>query len=308
MQTDKDPYEPEQPEEVFSDEEEEPEAQPQEPVPHGVPQVTAGEDAAVSISVADLAYRIKSMDAVSCLLFGQRRVGKSFFLRWLLYYLTLLGKEYDAVFVFSGTAMNNQFNMVSRKFQWEKWDTDSAKVVEEIFQRQHDIVQHNSECSEESEMRKVPAVAIIFDDVFHSGDGALYHGFKSEMMSKIWFQGRHYNISAYLLVQSFKAMSRIRSNSDFLISFFPASHIIRKELRDNHLTIESTTPESVRAAERFMMKTWQGKHAAQVIDLASSAGRTRLSEFVYQCTAPPDEPPLFGMGHESHWQVDATNM
>ena len=185
------------------------------------------------------------------------RTGKSFFLRWLLYYLTLLGKEYDAVFVFSGTAMNNQFNMVSRKFQWEKWDTDSAKVVEEIFQRQHDIVQHNSECSEESEMRKVPSVAIIFDDVFHSGDGALYHGFKSEMMSKIWFQGRHYNISAYLLVQSFKAMSKIRSNSDILISFFPASHIIRKELRDNHLTIESTTPESVRAAERFMMKTWR---------------------------------------------------
>lgn len=267
---------------------------------------TKPDEEPVNISVADLAHRMNQLDSWTFYGFGMRRSGKSFFLRWLLYYQTLLGKEYDAVFVFSGTAMNNQFDMVPRKFQWERWNDESARIVEEIFNRQKDIVQHNSECTEESEMRTVPSVLLIFDDVFHSGDGALFQGFKAEMMSKIWFQGRHYNISSALLAQAMKSMSRIRSNSDIVASFFPSSHIIRKELRDHHLTVESTTPESVRAAERFMMKTWNGKHACQIIDLADSAGKRSLGGFVYSCTAPADDPPKFGMGHEDMWKVEGT--
>lgn len=310
MQNNEDPYEGEAPEEIFTSDDEE-----EEPVPAAVQapmqQQSAdpyAEDSPTEISVADLALRLKNLDSWTGYFYGARRTGKSFFTRWLLYYLTLLGKEYDAVFVFSGTAMNNQFSMVSRKFQWERWDNDAADVLEEVFSRQHDIVQHNSECTEESEMKKVPQILVIWDDVFHGGDGSLNLGKRGEIMTKVYTQGRHYSISCVLLGQDMKMCSRLRKNADVLLSFFPASHIIRKEMRDHHMTIESTTPDSVRAAERFMMKTWDGKHACQVVDLAGSAGQRKLSGFVYKCVAPPDDPPLFGMGHESHWQVDATNM
>ena len=74
-----------------------------------------------TISALDLAHRLVNSDIESPTIqvIGARRSGKSFYVRWLLYYMTALGKEYDLVLLFSGTISTGQWPMIPSKFQFE---------------------------------------------------------------------------------------------------------------------------------------------------------------------------------------------
>ena len=111
-------------------------------------------------------------------------------------------------------------------------------------------------------------------------------------------------MSVWLLSQTMKGFSRVRANSDLVINWRSPSHTQRKDLRDAHCTCKGTTPDDIRAADRFMEKCWKGKHGCQIIDLAGQHGRNQLAGYIYSCTAPADDVPTFGVSPACHWTVD----
>jgi len=68
---------------------------------YGIPE---NEPEPHDISALDLAHRLVNTDIESptVMVIGPRRSGKSFYVKWLLYHMTALGKEYDLVMLFSG--------------------------------------------------------------------------------------------------------------------------------------------------------------------------------------------------------------
>jgi len=270
---------------------------------YGIPE---NEPEPHDISALDLAHRLVNTDiespTIQCI--GSRRSGKSYYIRWLLYYMTALGKEYDLVLLFSGTISTGQWPMIPSKFQFEGWNNESAAVLDQVIARQKQTLKHNQEATSEAEKKPLPECLCVFDDVL-GGDGNLWVGKKADTLQSLFWLGRHLRIGCILCVQDLKALSKVRKNSDCLIIYRSPSHTQRKDIRDAHCTCKGCSPDDVRCSDRFMEKCWSGgKHSAMCIDLAGSHGRNELQSYVYSTTAPPDDTPEFGMGAEEHWQLE----
>jgi len=260
-----------------------------------------------NISALDLAHRLVNTDiespTIQCI--GSRRSGKSYYIRWLLYYMTALGKEYDLVLLFSGTISTGQWPMIPSKFQYEGWNNESAKVLDQVIERQKQTLKHNQEATTDAEKKPLAEVLCIFDDVL-GGDGNLWVGKKADTLMSLFWLGRHLRVGCVLCVQDLKSLSKVRKNSDILLIYRSPSHTQRKDIRDAHCTCKGCSPDDVRCSDRFMEKCWAGgKHQAMCIDLAGSHGKSALQSYVYSTSAPPDgDPPVFGMGSEEHWQIE----
>jgi len=274
----------------------------------------------LDITVQQMAHRLlmTDIDHFSMYCAAPRRSGKTYLLLHLLYWLDTYARQkrggpgYDCVLLFSGTSFKLQFPMISRLYQYDDWSDKEALIVDALLDRQQEIIEHNSQCTVESEKRPVPNVLIILDDVLGQA-GNLYQGKRSRTLQALFFRGRHLNISQVIILQLLKGFSRVRSNSDMIVVWRSPSHIERKDLIDAHLTAESSNPESRRAAERFYEKCFQSKHHCSVIDIAGSHGRKNIQQYCYSCVAPDFEMemdeeghPPFGMGPEHTWVASKT--
>jgi len=267
-----------------------------------------GEARPVEISVRDVAYRLTKtdIDHFSAYICAPRRSGKTFLISHLLYHIDDF-KQYDAVFLFSGSAFNRQFHMIPNLYQYDGWSDKEADIINDVMERQQEIIEHNENCTEESEKRPVPSVLIVLDDVMGVA-GNLWQGRKAEILQALFFKGRHLHISQILILQLLKGFSRVRSNSDLLVVWRSPSHIERKDLVQMHLTCESSNPESVRAAERYYEACFKSKYHCCIVDLAGSHGKDSLNGYCYSCVADDFKipPGSFGMGPEHHWTEQRT--
>jgi len=154
-----------------------------------------------NISALDLAHRLVKTDiespTIQCI--GSRRSGKSYYIRWLLYYITALGKEYDLVLLFSGTISTGQWPMIPSKFQFEGWNNESAKVLDQVIERQKQTLKHNQEATSDAEKKPLAEVLCIFDDVL-GGDGNLWVGKKADTLMSLFWLGRHLRVGCVLCV------------------------------------------------------------------------------------------------------------
>ena len=259
------------------------------------------------ISVVDLAHRLVSTDieSMSLMCVAPRRAGKSYYIKWLLYYMTALQKKpYDLVMLFSGTISTGQWPCIPSKFMYEGWNNENAVILQEVIDRQKKILQHNAEATSDAEKKELPECLVIMDDIL-GGDGNLWQGKKADTLQSLFWLGRHLRIGICLIVQDLGALSKVRKNCDILVIFRSPSHTQRKLIRDSHCTCKGCSPDDVRCSDRFMEKCWSGgKHQAMVIDLAGSHGRNELQSYVYKSSAPPDATPEFGMGSDEHWQLE----
>ncbi len=262
-----------------------------------------GEARPMDITVRDVAHRLTMTDIETFSLYicAPRRSGKTYLIKHLLYHIDDF-KQYDAVFLFSGSAFNRQFHMIPNLYQYDGWSDKEANIIFEIMERQQEIIEHNEECTEESEKRPVPEVLIVLDDVMGVA-GNMWQGRKSEILQALFFKGRHLKINIVLILQLLKGFSRVRSNSDMCVVWRSPSHLERRDLVQHHLTCESSNPESVRAAERFYEACFQSKYHCCIIDLAGSGGKTCLTDYCYSCVADDFDLPKgsFGIGPEHHW-------
>ena len=257
----------------------------------------------LDVDIRDVAARYMELESASVYIFSRRRAGKTHFMKWFLYSLTKGGLEYDLVMLFSGTLCKVQFPMISLAFQYEGWNNESAQVIDRLIAKQKEIMTHNSECSEESEKRKLGRCLVILDDVL-GHDGQLWAGKKSNTLSTLFFAGRHLNIDVWLCSQTMSGFRRVMGNSDLLVSWRSNSAEQRKEIRVAHCTCEGGGGIEVgRRAEAYLEKTWKGRHGCQIIDLAGAHSKHSLKEYVFACTCPPDDVPVFGVGPNTHWTI-----
>jgi len=251
------------------------------------------------ITTEQLGQRLASIDHFSMMICAPRRSGKTWLSAHLLWELDEY-KDFDMVMLFSGTAFNGQWKMIPKKYKFEGWNNENAQIIENVMNRQRDIIELN-ESTEEPDQKPIPRILMIFDDIMGGSEGNLWQGKKANTMQKIFYMGRHLHISTIVILQKFKGMSTIRSNADILAIFRTPSHIERRDTIDAHLSCESCDPEQRRKCERFYENCFKTKHHCCIIDLAGSHGMKCLKNYCYSLLAPSEETPNFGMGPEHHW-------
>jgi hypothetical protein len=74
--------------------------------------------------------------------------------------------------LFSGTAFNGQWKMIPKKYKFEGWNNENAQVIENVMNRQRDIIEHN-ESTEEPDQKPIPRILMIFDDIMGGSEGNL---------------------------------------------------------------------------------------------------------------------------------------
>jgi hypothetical protein len=164
----------------------------------------------------------------SLCLFGKRRTGKTFSLRWIMYNCF---RHIPFGICCSQTAMNG-FWQTYIPSQYVYKDLDFGKM-QTLIDRQDGLIKkwkkdHPEEDAADSEAYKaVPELAafIILDDVI-SDRGAMQW---SEQLLKFFVNGRHYCITVFITSQHVKGIGpMIRGNMDMVV----LQPIFQKEARD----------------------------------------------------------------------------
>jgi len=121
-------------------------------------------------------------------------------------------EEYDEIYIFSPTLhLDDSWNIVLDYTTMKKPRKSYADIylTDEYDEDQIEGIFINQENTEKSERKKV---LIILDDV---ADILSSH---NNLLKKVFFKGRHYNISCWISTQSYKAIPRgVRINSPSFI-------------------------------------------------------------------------------------------
>lgn len=114
------------------------------------------------------------------ILLGKPASGKSHLIKYLIY-KNCLNKKIDFVYVFCGTAFNNSYDFLPKKFVSNTYNENSLK---KIIWNQKKLI----------EKKKIKNCMIVFDDVMNLN-------FKSKFWAKLISEYRHYNLTLLFGVQ-----------------------------------------------------------------------------------------------------------
>jgi hypothetical protein len=183
---------------------------------------------------------------------GSRRVGKSIFLKWLLYFYRDL---FDLVIVMSETPHNGFWQpIVSNQYVHNGWN---PSLVEKLL---NDQVQEK-EKSDKSEGRyKMRRVLIILDDIV--GDRRHIH--EDTMLNRLSVQGRHFGISICLTTQEPHAIgTALRNNCDMAVIFQQKSERAKKSVCNDFLNFKLDFEWQA----RDLLKTYTNNHDAVLVKM-----------------------------------------
>lgn len=137
------------------------------------------------------------------LLIGKTGVGKSVFLKWLLYHNE---DKIDSVMIFASTIWNGQYNNVT-SYLYEEFD---HKLVENIIKKRKEKIKNNE---------KVGNLLIILDD-FIDNPSLSMGGRGDPILTQLFSYGRHLFISVWILSQKLTKVSpTLRVNSEYIFLF-----------------------------------------------------------------------------------------
>ena len=139
------------------------------------------------ITTEQLGQRLASIDHFSMMICAPRRSGTTWLSAHLLWELDEY-KDFDMVMLFSGTAFNGQWKMVPKKYKFEGWNNENAQIIENVMNRQRDIIEHN-ESTEEPDQKPIPRILMIFDYIMGGSEGNLWQGKKANTMQKNLLHG-----------------------------------------------------------------------------------------------------------------------
>lgn len=141
-------------------------------------------------------------------LFGRRRSGKSWLIRWIL---NMYKHTYRQVVVLTNTKQNLFWaHHIPFRFIHEY----SQFVIQKILVHQRSVMAWNALHADEPEMLINPYMAVILDDVVAHD---LQH---DEMLKALFYEGRHSNIAIFITTQHPKALPPgVRSNADVAVIF-----------------------------------------------------------------------------------------
>jgi hypothetical protein len=139
---------------------------------------------------------------------GSRRIGKSIFLKWLLYYYR---DAFDLAIVITETSFNGFWQpIVGNKWVHHGW---KPLLVQLLLQSQEEELRKEIYSNGRYKKRRV---LLILDDII--GDKAHIH--EDTMLNTLAVEGRHSGISVALTTQDAKAINpTLRNNADVAIIF-----------------------------------------------------------------------------------------
>lgn len=159
----------------------------------------------VNIELDHLDIERDIMDDFTVVLIGRRRSGKSFMSRWIMYHLR---HRFPAGIVITGTRLNNFWaKHVPTEYIHDVNNLNA--VIQMVFQRQTLILEH-------PELGIDPRFFVILDDVLQDK----YRLRFSKQLSKIFTDGRHYNLFTLITTQDPKGIPpELRENTDCCVIF-----------------------------------------------------------------------------------------
>ena len=260
---------------------------------------TASAEEAARIAAADVQEwdpTTLPKDGFSCVFFGARRTGKTFLIEEVIHKLhTEGGRSWDAVFLFSDTALVNrqQYKWISPIF---KFEGVQEETVQSIFKRQEDM----NLASKEGGPGEDHHVLIIADDVI--SDPRIRH---SPVINKLYTAGRHYRIDVVILSQSIGGAAGlppvVRMNADVVCIFRPRSTRDRELIAEWFLGIVDSDFGGTKLGRAFMKIVTQKDFTTMVVDLAKQ-NVSELTDYVFTYCAQPDGVPAFRLGPSKHWE------
>lgn len=155
----------------------------------------------------------------SCVLFGTRRTGKSWMMRYLLWQYRYL---YRAVIIITNTKQNDFWGQyVPFRFIHTPYD---PFVIGRILEQQKALLAFNKLNAGNPGAIINPYIAIILDDVV---SGNMHH---DPMLNALFYEGRHSCISIFIATQYPKALPPgVRGNAD-LVVVFPQDSLVEQDI------------------------------------------------------------------------------
>lgn len=146
------------------------------------------------------------LDDFVVIYFGRRRSGKTYDERYVLYHLR---HRYPLVYVVTGTKLNCFWSQyVPKEFIYDIEELE--EFAAKLFKRQEWLKDNNDKLGID------PRVLLVLDDVL--GDKYLVR--YSKTLSKIWKNGRHYDVSVHITLQDVRGVPPdLRDNTDIAIFF-----------------------------------------------------------------------------------------
>lgn len=177
----------------------------------------------------------------SWIIYGKRRTGKSFFMRWWFYHMRA---NYDQVFVFTETAINGFWaKHVPKQAIYPKWDEDKAR---ELLDFQTWVIQNPKQAQQKGYTHKTATIA---DDVIatkvlrNAGDDGVF--------AALYVQGRHTKMTVGTATQKATAIPpKVRDNIDLVFVLRQESDTEAERIWKEHLSRLNRT------TARELMELW----------------------------------------------------
>ena len=189
---------------------------------------------------------------------GSRRIGKSIFLKWLLYYYR---DEFDLAIVLTETPHNGFWQpMVGNMWVHEGWN---PYLIVKLLEEQVKEKKKEQDSGGRHKMRKV---LVILDDII--GDRNRIH--EDSELNRLAVQGRHFGISVCLTTQDPKAIHPVlRNNTDVAIVFQQKNFRGKEALFNDFLNLFEKKRDAV-----DLLKRYTQNHDAIVVE------QNRLEEII----------------------------
>lgn len=162
----------------------------------------------------------------SSVLFGIRRTGKSWFMRWFLY---VWSGYFTQVYMFTKTKANGFWvEFIPEKFVYE--GIDEARI-EQIIELQHKI-KADPDWAEANGLTE--RTIVLFDDVLSESD--LRSKSSTGAVSQLYVEGRHHKLCCMLATQNPTAIApQTRDNLDFAVFFKVTKNSSKDRFQDEYM-------------------------------------------------------------------------
>lgn len=212
------------------------------------------------------------------LIIGKRGSGKSFLMRYLMYQF----KKVPYGIVISGSERVNKFYSKFLPSSYIYYEYDS-EVVNNVLRKQEQVIEKNG-------INPGNRMFIILDDCLQ--DQARI--FKQREMKEIFFNGRHYNCSLFLLTQyCISIPPDFRTNIDWVFLF---SEVIRENVEKLYKYYAGMF-QNMAEFKKIYYKLTENKTA--MVLKTSNIDVNQLDKLVYWIKA--NEVPDFKVGCDNYW-------
>ena len=219
------------------------------------------------------------IDYFTTLIYGCRRIGKTFLASWIL---SKIGKRFDEAHLYSKTSQiqPDAWDMIPKENHHVGFDeTDLKKRIGDQKKQVNDALEQYRKAKKDGrnekfdKQKQIPHLLIVLDDIV--SDPNVY---SSELLKDLFILGRHYHISVIVLSQNTgrrgSFCTDMRDNADYVFASCMKSHRSLETLAEDYFGVEGT-----KRGMQMLHEITQKENQFAVAELHLRA-RTALPDYV----------------------------